>query len=158
MRLYPPHGSPCLLLKKLPTPPQQWSLPILWLHCYMCLLPWLRPHGVLQNPHIFILFNQLSLCFLDCKLGLSWKQPFFWGCSWLTYPVLQIRKMLCLFLILVSYTVVKTLLLWSNTTILPNFTECKICIISYLNISEIRIDLNNQWHHLTSVNQEVFLI
>ena len=43
---------------------------------------------------------------LRLKTGFSLKTSFIWGCSWLIYPVLQIRR-LCLLLILVSYTVGK---------------------------------------------------
>ena len=63
------------------------------------------PLSPLQTPHshplwwIFLLLPWL-------KTGFSLKTSFFWSCSRLTHPVLQIRK-LCVLLILVSYTVGK---------------------------------------------------
>ena len=49
------------------------------------------------------------ITFLTENWCLPQRHPFFRGCSCHTQPVLQIRKMWCLLLILVSYTVDKNL-------------------------------------------------
>lgn len=49
-----------------------------------------------------------SLSLPRLKPGFSLKTSFIWGCSWLIYPVLQIRRLFVL-LILVSNTVGKNL-------------------------------------------------
>lgn len=73
-----------------------------WPHCFLTQTFPLSP---LQTPHSHPLWwSFLLLPWL--KTGFSLKTSFFWSCSRLTHPVLQIRK-LCVLLILVSYTVGK---------------------------------------------------